>query len=74
MDEVLCVGWIDGVCYCIDDEYYCICFILCKLSFYWSVINIVCVVELCVEGWMMLVGEVVFVVCSEECLVCMFYE
>lgn len=74
VDQVFCFGWIDGICYWIDDESYMIWFMLwCKGS-WWSDVNLCKVEVLCVEGLMVLVGFVVWEKCIVGCKVGYVYE
>ena len=60
VDEALCVGWIDGVRYRIDDERYKIRFTPRKIGSNWSAVNIKRVAELEAEGRMTPAGRAAF--------------
>ena len=60
VDEALCVGWIDGVRRCVDDERYSIRFTPRKTGSHWSVVNIARVEELQASGRMKPAGLAAF--------------
>ena len=65
VDEVLCVGWIDGVRKRIDDDTYQIRFTPRKATSNWSAINIARVADLTNKGRMQPVGLAAFGLRSE---------
>jgi uncharacterized protein YdeI (YjbR/CyaY-like superfamily) len=66
VDEVLCVGWIDGVRKRIDDDSYTIRFTPRRQRSVWSAVNVRRVAELIEEGRMQPAGLAVFEARGEE--------